>query len=132
MAGEGEKRAIIDNVAGVGILALEHRAHAVVEDLFRHAAQRLERGGVAPVAKLTQFAVQPAAGQLQKRRQPLAQIGLKRLQLRCPRLAWTVGRRLQPLSNVSTRCLAIEFHPARNGRNANALAMQFKDHDDLP
>jgi hypothetical protein len=28
--------------------------------------------------------------------------------LRYPRLAWTVGRRLQPLCDVSTHCLAVE------------------------
>ncbi len=47
MAGELDQGAVVDDVAGVGVLAHEHRAHAVVEHLGRHAAQRLERGGVA-------------------------------------------------------------------------------------
>src|SRR6201999_2269512 len=34
--------------------------------------------------------------------------------------------------DVSTHSLAVEAHSARNGRNADALSVQFKDHDDLP
>src|SRR5271167_3384638 len=114
---------------GRGLEADLERRHLVGPDL----AQQVGKDGItAAVAELTQFAVQPAAGQLRKRRQALAQIGLEGLQLRYPRLAWTVRWRLQPLCDVSTHCLAVELHPAGDGRNADTLAMQFKDHDDLP
>jgi hypothetical protein len=33
-------------VAGLRFLAADHGAHAIVEDMFRHAAKGLERGGV--------------------------------------------------------------------------------------
>jgi hypothetical protein len=42
VAGEREQRAIVDDVAGLGILAVEHRSHAVIEDLLGHASERLE------------------------------------------------------------------------------------------
>jgi len=47
VAGERQQRAVVDDVAGVGILTMEHRAHAVIEDLLGHAPERLECGGVA-------------------------------------------------------------------------------------
>ena len=47
VAGEVEQGAVVDDVASLGILAAEHGAHAVVEDLLRHAAERLEGGGMA-------------------------------------------------------------------------------------
>ena len=47
VAGELEQGAVVDDVAGLGILAAEHGPHAVVEDLLRHAAERLEGGGMA-------------------------------------------------------------------------------------
>ena len=47
MAGELEQRAVVDDVAGLGVLADHRGLHAVVEDLLRHAAERLEGGGVA-------------------------------------------------------------------------------------
>jgi hypothetical protein len=87
------------------------------------AQQVGEDGVAAAVAELAQFAMQSAPGQLWKCCQPLAQIGLERVQLRYPRLAWTVGWRLQPLRDVSTHCLAVELHPARYGRDADALSM---------
>src|SRR5271165_6392488 len=71
-------------------------------------------------------------GQLRKGRQTLAQVGLEPLQLRYPWLTRAVGRRFQTLRDVSTHCLAVEPRPARDGRDADTLAMQFKDHDDLP
>ena len=46
MAGEVEQRAIVDDEA-VGILADDRGLHPVVEDLARHAADRLERRDVA-------------------------------------------------------------------------------------
>ena len=45
--GEGAQGGIVDDVAVLGILATEHSAHAVVEDLGRHAAKHLESGSVA-------------------------------------------------------------------------------------
>jgi hypothetical protein len=45
MAGKLEQRAIVDDVAGLGILTIKDRPHAVIEDLLRHAPERLERGG---------------------------------------------------------------------------------------
>src|SRR5271166_1473513 len=71
-------------------------------------------------------------GQLRKGCQTLAQVGLEPLQLRYPWLTRAVGRRFQTLRDVSTHCLAVEPRPAGDGRDADALAMQFKDHDDLP
>lgn len=58
--------------------------------------------------------------------QPLAQIRLKGTQLRYPRLTRTVVPRLQASRDVSTHCLTVELHPARDGRYAVALAVQFK------
>ena len=46
VAGEREQRAIVDDVAGLGVLTMEHRSHAIVENLLRHAPERLECGGV--------------------------------------------------------------------------------------
>ena len=61
MAGKLEQRAIVDDVAGLGILAAEHGAHAIVEDVFRHAAQSLERGGLTAQQR-RQVLVQHEAG----------------------------------------------------------------------
>ena len=61
MAGELEQRPIVDDVAGLRILAAEHGAHAVVEDVFRHTAQCLERGGLAAQQR-RQVLVQHEAG----------------------------------------------------------------------
>ena len=43
----GNQRAIVDDMAGLGILADHRGLHPVVEDLLRHAAERLEGGNVA-------------------------------------------------------------------------------------
>ena len=105
------------------------RRHLARPDL----AQQIGQDGVATrVAEIAQFAMQQTAGQLWKRCQALAQIGLEGPQLRYPGLAPTVARRLRPLCDVSTHCLAVERHHARDGRNADTLAMQLKNHDDLP
>ena len=45
--GELDEGAVVDDVASLGILTAEHRAHAVVEDLGWGPLQRLESGGVA-------------------------------------------------------------------------------------
>jgi len=45
--GELDQGAVVNDVAGIGVLAHEHGAHAVVEDLGRRPAQRLEGGRVA-------------------------------------------------------------------------------------
>jgi len=47
VAGELDQGAIVDDMTGFGVLAAEHDLHAVVEDLGRGAAKRLERRGVA-------------------------------------------------------------------------------------
>jgi len=47
VAGELDQGAVVDDVPGVGVLAHEHGAHAVVEDLGRRAAQRPESRRVA-------------------------------------------------------------------------------------
>ena len=47
VAGEFQQGAVEDDVAGFGILAEEDGSHAVIEDLFRHAAERLEGSGLA-------------------------------------------------------------------------------------
>jgi len=47
MTGELDQGAVVDDVSGVGVLAHEHGAHAVVEDLGRRPAQRLESSGMA-------------------------------------------------------------------------------------
>ena len=43
---------MVDDVVGVGILTMEHRAHAIVEDLLRHAAERLECGSMTTQQRL--------------------------------------------------------------------------------
>ena len=51
MLGEREQRAVVDDVA-LAILAGHRRLHAVVEDLDRHAADRLEGRHVAAQQRL--------------------------------------------------------------------------------
>jgi hypothetical protein len=46
VAGEREQRAIVDDVPGLGVLAVEYGPHAVVEDLLRHAPECLECSGM--------------------------------------------------------------------------------------
>jgi hypothetical protein len=46
VAGKLEQGPVVDDVAGLRFLAADHGAHAIVEDVFRHAAKGLERGGV--------------------------------------------------------------------------------------
>jgi hypothetical protein len=46
VAGQIDERSVVDDAAGMG-LAGDHGLHAVIEDLVRHAAQRLEGGHVA-------------------------------------------------------------------------------------
>ena len=96
------------------------------------AQQVGENGVAAGVAEVAQFAMQPTPGQLRKRRQPLAQIARERRELARPRRTRAVSRRLQASLDVLAHRLAVEPHPARDRRDADALAVQFKDHDDLP
>ena len=65
--------------------------------------------------------MQPTPAELRKRHRRWREWA-RRPEFGCPRFAWTVGRRLQPLCDVATHCLWIERHPARDGRDADALA----------
>jgi hypothetical protein len=47
VAGEFQQGLVEDDVAGSSIVAAEDGSHAVIEDLFRHAAKRLESSGLA-------------------------------------------------------------------------------------
>jgi len=75
VAGELDQGAVVDDVAHLGVFAHEHGAHAVVEDLGRRPAQRLERCGVAAQQGLHVLlrhepAPQPAAVAKHEREQP--------------------------------------------------------------
>ena len=105
VAGELEQGAVVDDVAGLGILAAEHGAHAVVEDLLRHAAKRLEGGGVAAQQRLQvlvqhEAAPQHAAVAEHQREQPDDPLGARlvgehRAEMREVDLRLPAGRRLE-------------------------------------
>ena len=105
MTGEREQRAIVDDVADLGILTIEHRSHAVIEDLLRHAAQRLERRGMTAqqclqVLMQHEAAPQHAAVAQHQREQPddpldAGLVGEDRSEMREIHLRLTPGRGLE-------------------------------------
>jgi hypothetical protein len=76
--------------------------------------------------------MQPPSGQLWKRRHALAQVAAEWVEQRAPGLARVVDRRLQAALDVLAHGFAVEPGASGNGRHRQALAVQVKDHDDLP
>ena len=104
VAGEVDQRPVVDDVA-LGILADDRGLHPIVEDLARHAAERLESGEVAAQHGL-QVLVQDEAGPEQaavaehQREQPddpghPGLVGERHLELGEVDLRLVAGRRLE-------------------------------------
>jgi len=115
-------------VAGRGLEADLERRRLNRPDLAQQVGQDRVTTGVA---EITQFAMQPTAGQLRKRCQALAQMGSNSVAA----LAGVGGDRTSAAPGLVRCSDALSYGrapPARDGRYADTLAMQFKDHDDLP
>ena len=81
VVGERDQSGVVDDMARGRVLAAEHSAHAIVEDLLRHAAERLESGGMAAQQRLQVLmhdepAPQHAAVAQHEREQPDHVLGL--------------------------------------------------------
>jgi hypothetical protein len=121
VAGELDQGAVVDDVAGLWVLAHEHGAHAVVEDLGRHAAQRFEGCGVAAQQGLQVLvghepAPQHAAMTQHQRKQPDHPLG-----------AGFVGEHGAEMREVDLGLPArwrFEAHLERRRRNRPDLAQQ--------
>jgi hypothetical protein len=92
----------------------------------------LQDGIAAAVPVLADLTQQPAAGQVGKGGQALAQVALEGRDLGRPGFTRAVGRRLEAALDVFAHGLAVDPDPPGDGGDAQALSVQFQDHDNLP
>jgi hypothetical protein len=96
-------------------------------------AQEIGDGRIAPlVAALAELAQEPPSGQAWERQNALPQVGLERGEPGESGPPRPIGRRRQALLDVLADRLAVNPELTGNGRDAQALSVQIKDHHEFP